>query len=181
MKFKTELMDADTSRRAVKRIAYEIIEKNHGADGIALIGIERKGAILARLLAKQIEEIENIHVLLGSLDITFYRDDLTTLSEQPVIKGNNISFPIENMNIILVDDVLYTGRTIRAAIDELFDMGRPNKIELAILIDRGHRELPIRADFVGKNVPSSKKENIEVYFDNDDKINTVSLYTLSDD
>lgn len=177
LKFKTELMDKAAANRALRRIAYEIIEHNTGAAGIAVIGIEQKGAKIARLLAGLIEELEGTKVMVGSLDITFYRDDLTMLAEHPVIKGNDIAFSVQGLNIVLVDDVLYTGRTIRAAIDELFDMGRPDKIELAILIDRGHRELPIRADYIGKNVPTSAKESIEVQFDENGSLGAVELYT----
>ena len=152
---KTLLMDEATSKRAVSRIAYEIVERNRGTENLVIIGIQTKGVSLAKLIIKKIEEIEGIKLELGSLDITFYRDDLTRLSKHPVVAGNDIAFSIEDKKIILVDDVLYSGRTIRAAMEELFDMGRPEKIELAVLVDRGNRELPIRADYIGKDVPTS--------------------------
>lgn len=163
---KTVLMDGSTAKRAVSRIAYEILERNKGAENLVIIGIQTKGVSLAKLIIDKIEEIEGIRLELGSLDITFYRDDLTRLSEHPVVAGNDIAFLIENKKIILVDDVLYSGRTIRAAMEELFDMGRPEKIELAVLIDRGGRELPIRADYIGKDVPTSRDEYIDVIIDN---------------
>lgn len=172
---KTEIMDRDATQRAISRISYQIIEQNEGARDIVLIGIQTKGVALAKNVAKKIAEIEGIDVPLGTLDITFYRDDLTMLSQHPVIKQSDIPFSIDGKKIILVDDVLFTGRTIRAAIDELFDMGRPDKIELAVLIDRGHRELPIRADYVGKDVPASKKEYINAEVDENDDILRVSL------
>lgn len=171
---KTVLMDEATSKRAVSRIAYEIVERNRGTENLVIIGIQTKGVSLAKLIIKKIEEIEGIKLELGSLDITFYRDDLTRLSKHPVVAGNDIAFSIEDKKIILVDDVLYSGRTIRAAMEELFDMGRPEKIELAVLIDRGNRELPIRADYVGKDVPTSHDEYIDVVI-NDDKLEKVSI------
>ena len=156
---KTLLMDEATSKRAVSRIAYEIVERNRGTENLVIIGIQTKGVSLANLIIKKIEEIEGIKLELGSLDITFYRDDLTRLSKHPVVAGN---------------DVLYSGRTIRAAMEELFDMGRPEKIELAVLVDRGNRELPIRADYIGKDVPTSHDEYIDVVI-NDDKLEKVSI------
>lgn len=158
-----EIMDADAIQRAVNRIAYEIVEKNKGVERLALVGIQRRGVILAKRIAKKIEEIEGKKMPLGILDITFYRDDLSILSEHPQINGTDIEFSIHNQHVILVDDVLYTGRTIRAAIDALMDLGRAKTIQLAILVDRGHRELPIRADFVGKNVPTSREEEVIVH------------------
>lgn len=177
-KEKTEIMDNSAVQRAVRRISYEIIERNKGAENLVLIGIQTKGVALAKSVAKKIKEIEGIDLPLGTLDITFYRDDLTMLTQHPVIKQSDIGFSVEDKKIILVDDVLYSGRTIRAAIEELFDMGRPAKIELAILIDRGHRELPIRADYIGKDVPTSKKERINVEVDENDNILRVSLGTM---
>ena len=171
---KTVLMDEATSKRAVSRIAYEIVERNRGTENLVIIGIQTKGVSLAKLIIKKIEEIEGIKLELGSLDITFYRDDLTRLSKHPVVAGNDIAFSIEDKKIILVDDVLYSGRTIRAAMEELFDMGRPEKIELAVLVDRGNRELPIRADYIGKDVPTSHDEYIDVVI-NDDKLEKVSI------
>lgn len=172
---KTEIMDNNSVKRAISRISYEIIERNKGIENLVLIGIQTKGVVLAKCLSRKIKELEGIDIPVGNLDITFYRDDLTMLSEHPVINGNDIAFSVHNKKIILVDDVLYTGRTIRSAIEELFDMGRPAKIELAILIDRGHRELPIRADYIGKNVPTSRRETINVEVDEDDTIKRVSL------
>ncbi len=163
---KTVLMDAATAKRAVSRIAYEIVERNRGTDNLVVIGIQTKGVMLAKQIIDKIKEIEGISLPLGSLDITFYRDDLTRLSKHPVVAGNDIAFPIEDKKIILVDDVLYSGRTIRSAMEEIFDMGRPEKIELAVLVDRGGRELPIRADYVGRDAATSHNEYIDVQFNN---------------
>ena len=159
---KTSIMDADGIRRALIRIAHEITEKNRGVENVALVGIRTRGVPLAARIAEEIQKIENVAVPTGSLDITLYRDDLTTMGYNPVIHGTEIDFDVTGKNIVLVDDVLYTGRTIRAALDALIDMGRPKSIQLAVLIDRGHRELPIRADYAGKNVPTSRRETIEV-------------------
>ncbi|MCI8403448.1 MAG: bifunctional pyr operon transcriptional regulator/uracil phosphoribosyltransferase PyrR [Clostridia bacterium] len=171
---KTVLMDKATAVRAVSRMAYEIVERNKGTENLAIIGIQTKGAMLARLLAMRIGEIEGMNVERGSLDITFYRDDLTRLSEHPIVAGSDIAFPIEDKKIILVDDVLYSGRTIRAAMEELFDMGRPAKIELAVLVDRGGRELPICADYVGREAPASHDEYIDTVI-NENGIEKVSI------
>ena len=149
-------------RRALVRIAHEIVEKNKGTDNLALIGIRRRGVPLAERLARIIKEIEGATLPVGILDITLYRDDLTTLAQQPEVHKTEVNFSVINKTIVLVDDVLYTGRTVRAALDAIIDLGRPKSIQLAILVDRGHRELPIRADYVGKNVPTSKREIIEV-------------------
>jgi len=159
---KATIMDAEKIRRALVRIAHEIVEKNKGTDNLALIGIRRRGVPLAERLAKIIKEIEGATLPVGVLDITLYRDDLTTLAQQPEVHKTEVNFSVINKNLVLVDDVLYTGRTVRAALDAIIDLGRPKSIQLAILIDRGHRELPIRADYVGKNVPTSKREIIEV-------------------
>lgn len=156
------VMDEAAVRRALIRISHEIIERNRGLDGVCLIGIQRRGVPMAKFIKDYLEEIEGVKVPMGILDITFYRDDLSMLSSHPVVHSTDIPFNVNGSKIILVDDVLYTGRTIRSAIDNIFDMGRPDEIQLAILIDRGHRELPIRADYVGKNVPTSKSESIEV-------------------
>ncbi|MBR2524251.1 MAG: bifunctional pyr operon transcriptional regulator/uracil phosphoribosyltransferase PyrR [Clostridiales bacterium] len=156
------VMDEAAVRRALIRISHEIIERNRGLDNVCLIGIQRRGVPMARFIKDYLEEIEGVKVPMGILDITFYRDDLSMLSSHPVVHSTDIPFNVNGSKIILVDDVLYTGRTIRSAIDNIFDMGRPDEIQLAILIDRGHRELPIRADYVGKNVPTSKSESIEV-------------------
>ena len=161
MKFKAKVMDEAAVYRALMRIAHEIAEKNRGVENVCLVGICRRGNPLAEILADNIERIEGNRPPVGSLDITFYRDDLSRASETPTVtEKGEIPFDVTGKRIVLVDDVLYTGRTARAAIDALFALGRPQRIELAILIDRGHRELPIRADFVGKNVPTSQSDLI---------------------
>ncbi|MEW6522676.1 MAG: bifunctional pyr operon transcriptional regulator/uracil phosphoribosyltransferase PyrR [Bacillota bacterium] len=159
---KARIMDADGIRRALTRIAHEILEKNRGTGDLALVGIRNRGVPLARRLAERLREIEGVAVPVGVLDITLYRDDLTTRSDQPVVERTQVPFSVREKRIVLVDDVLFTGRTIRAALDALIDLGRPQVIQLAVLVDRGHRELPIRADYVGKNVPTSRKENVSV-------------------
>lgn len=156
------LMDEMDIKRALTRITHEIIEKNKGVENVVVIGIRRRGGPLAYRLAERIEAIEGIKVPVGILDITLYRDDLTTLASQPQVHRTEVNFKINNKIIVLVDDVLYTGRTVRAALDALIDIGRPKCIQLAVLIDRGHRELPVKADYVGKNVPTSKQENVAV-------------------
>ena len=158
------LSEADI-QRAVIRISHEIIEHNQGLDKVALIGIQRRGVTVAKMIRKNLEEIEGIKVPMGILDITFYRDDLSMLSAHPVVNGTDIPFDVNGSKIVLVDDVLFTGRTIRSAIENIFDMGRPECIQLAIMIDRGHRQLPFRADYVGKNVPTSVHEHVEVELD----------------
>lgn len=177
---KAHLMDESTVNRTLTRIAHEILEKNGGCDRIALVGIRRRGEPLARLIAQRIEQIEGKSVPVGVLDITFYRDDLTTVRKdaQPQLNSSMVPFPVTDKVIILVDDVLFTGRTARAAIDALFSLGRPAQIQLAILVDRGHRELPIRADFVGKNVPTSRSELIAVKIPPIDPETAVDIYTL---
>lgn len=174
LKEKTEIMDKVMVLKTVRRMAYEILERNESVDNLVFIGIQTRGAVLAKKIAGQIKEIEGLDIPVGSLDITFYRDDLTMLAEHPVINGNDIPFSVYNKNIVIIDDVLYTGRTIRAAIEELFDMGRPDKIELAILVDKGHRELPICADYIGRVVPAAKSEMINVEVENDE-INRVTI------
>ncbi len=167
------ILDADGIKRAATRISYEIIEKNKGAEDICLIGIQRRGVSLAKMIKDNISKNEGVDVELGILDITFYRDDLSVLDEHPVLNGTDIPFSIYDKKIILIDDVLYTGRTCRAAIDAVMDLGRPKTIQLAVLIDRGHRELPIHADYVGKNLPTSKKEVVHVKtkeYDGEDKV-----------
>ncbi len=175
MKEKAVIMDMNAMKRGITRIAHEIIEKNKGVENLALIGIQRRGVPLARRIAEKIEDVEGKSIKIGILDITFYRDDLSMLSEHPVVNGTQIDFNLNDMKIVLVDDVLYTGRTVRAAIDAVMDVGRPSQIQLAILIDRGHRELPIRADYVGKNVPTSKSELISVKVEEYDGVNTVII------
>ncbi len=170
-----EVMDEQTIQRAITRIAHEILEKNEGTDDIALVGIRRRGVPLAKRISKKIIEVEGKNIPVGILDITLYRDDLSLLAEYPVIKGTEINFSIENKKVVLVDDVLFTGRTARAAIDAIMDMGRPKGIQLAILIDRGHRELPIRADYVGKNMPTSKSELVHVKIKEVDGVDKVTI------
>ncbi|MCL6479515.1 MAG: bifunctional pyr operon transcriptional regulator/uracil phosphoribosyltransferase PyrR [Peptococcaceae bacterium] len=167
-KQKAVVMDREGIRRALTRIAHEIIEHNKGTENMALIGIRSRGVPLARRLAERIMQIEGSDVPVGMLDITLYRDDLGTLSPQPLVHKTEVHFPVEGKTIILVDDVMYTGRTIRAALDAVMDLGRPRMIQLAVLVDRGHRELPIRADYVGKNVPTSRKEDVAVLLDETD-------------
>ena len=161
--------------RAVIRISHEIIENNKGVKDLAIVGIRTRGYVLAERIAAVINNIYGANLYVGALDITFYRDDLSAISEQPVIHNTEIDFDIENKNIVLVDDVLYTGRTIRCALDALIDFGRPKTIQLAVLIDRGHRELPIRADYVGKNIPTSQKELVQVKLQETDSEDSVSI------
>ncbi|HCC32450.1 MAG TPA: bifunctional pyr operon transcriptional regulator/uracil phosphoribosyltransferase PyrR [Clostridiales bacterium] len=161
-KEKARIMDAEAIRRALSRIAHEVIEKNRGTQDLMIVGIRRRGVPLAQRLIDRIAEIEGVRPTLGILDITLYRDDLTSRSEQPVVHRTEIPVDIKDKRVVLVDDVLYTGRTIRAALDALMDLGRPQVIQLAVLVDRGHRELPIRADYVGKNVPTARKEVVEL-------------------
>ncbi len=172
---KAKIMDEKAMGRAITRIAHEIIEKNKGVKDVVLIGIQRRGVPLAERIAAKIKEVEDVKVPVGILDITLYRDDLSLLSEHPVINGTDIDFSITGKKIVLVDDVLYTGRTVRAAIDAIMDLGRAKMVQLAILIDRGHRELPIRADFIGKNVPTSKNEVVHVKVDKFDGVNEVVI------
>lgn len=159
---KNVIMDSEAIRRALVRIAHEIIEKNKGVEDVVIVGIRTRGVPLAQRIATEINAIENCEMTVGMLDITLYRDDLSTLGYNPVVHGTDINFDLSGKHVVLVDDVLYTGRTIRAALDAVIDMGRPKTIQLAVLVDRGHKELPIRADYVGKNVPTSQKETIEV-------------------
>ncbi len=160
---KATLMDRDQIRRAVKRIAHEIVERNGGVDGIVVVGIRRRGVPLAQRIAEYIEQNEGRPIPVGALDITLYRDDFQRITLQPHVGKTEIKEDITEKVIVLVDDVLFTGRTIRAALDELIDYGRPSKIQLAVLVDRGHREFPIKADYVGKNVPTSETEMVEVH------------------
>lgn len=162
MKEKAKVFDAQVVERSLMRIAHEVLERNRGVRGLAVIGIRSRGAYLAQRLAENIKRVDGHAVPVGILDITLYRDDLTLLASQPVVHKTEIDFDIQDKTIILVDDVLYTGRTIRCALSELIDFGRPESIQLAVLIDRGHRELPIRADYVGKNIPTSQDETVEV-------------------
>jgi pyrimidine operon attenuation protein/uracil phosphoribosyltransferase len=160
-----ELLNKKDMERIISRIAHEIIEKNKGTENLCIVGIQRGGVHLAKRLANRIKDIENADITVGSLDISLYRDDIGIRKEQPIVRKTDIPCDITDKKIVLVDDVLFTGRSIRAAMDALMDFGRPAQIQLAVLIDRGHRELPIRADYVGKNIPTSRSENIEVHLD----------------
>ena len=162
MQRKTQLMDEAQMRRTITRMAHEIIERNKGVDGVVLVGIRRRGEPIARMLAEAVGRVEGVKPPVGTVDITFYRDDLTNLSRDPMLNRTDIPFSIEERTVVLVDDVLYTGRTARAALDALVDVGRARRVQLAVLIDRGHRELPIRADFAGKNVPTAVSEFVRV-------------------
>lgn len=157
-----ELMNKQDLDRALTRMAHEIIEKNKGISGLCLIGIQRGGVYLAHRLARKIEEIEKKDIPVGSIDIALYRDDLNIRTQQPVVRRTEVPFEVNDLKIVLVDDVLFTGRSIRSAMDALIDIGRPASIQLAVLIDRGHRELPIKADYVGKNIPTAMSETVEV-------------------
>jgi pyrimidine operon attenuation protein/uracil phosphoribosyltransferase len=174
------IMTADEIRRATIRLSHEIVEKQAGTDGLLLIGIQRRGVPLARRIAESIRENEGVDVPVGALDITFYRDDLSLIAQQPVVKGTDMPFGIDARTVVLVDDVLYTGRTIRAAMDALVDFGRPQAIRLAVLVDRGHRELPIRADHVGKNVPTSREEIVRVHLEETDGEDGVEIERVVD-
>jgi len=176
LKFKAQIMDEIAVERAITRIAHEIIEKNHGIENLCLIGIRTRGVFIASRLAKAIEKIEGKTVDMGILDITLYRDDLTLSSNDPIVNSTEIPFPVVNKKVVLVDDVIYTGRTVRAAMDAVMSLGRAARIQLAVLIDRGHRELPIRSDFVGKNIPTSRSEIVAVRFKEYDGETSVKLY-----
>lgn len=165
----TKIMDKEAIRRAILRMSHEILEKNKGVEGLCLVGIRTRGVALAERLQACIEQIEGTSVDLGVLDITLYRDDLTRVSSQPVVHETLINFDISSRKLILVDDVLFTGRTIRAALDAVMDFGRPDNIQLAVLVDRGHRELPIRADFVGKNIPTLLTQGVKVVLEETDQ------------
>ena len=171
----TLIMDAKTIERALTRIAHEIVEKNKGAENMAIIGIQNRGAYLAERIAKLIEKIEGVAVPVGLMDITLYRDDVQTKLEQPVVQKTDIMFDVKDKAIILVDDVLFTGRTVRAALDQIIDFGRPRHIHLAVLVDRGHRELPIRADYVGKNIPTAREDRVKVKIEEVDGEDSVSV------
>ncbi|APC41101.1 MULTISPECIES: bifunctional pyr operon transcriptional regulator/uracil phosphoribosyltransferase PyrR [Clostridium] len=178
MEFKSVLLDEKAINRTLTRVAHEITEKNKGTENIILVGIKRRGVPIAQRIAFLIEQFEGVKVPVSSVDITLYRDDLTTLDDQPVLNNVNLGIDVRGKKVILVDDVLYTGRTARAAIDAIIDNGRPQMIQLAVLVDRGHRELPIRADYVGKNIPTSSKEMISVELLETDENDSVSIYEL---
>jgi len=175
MELKTEVMDAVSLERSIRRISHEILEKNKGTKNLILVGIKRRGIPLAERIAKNIQLIEGISIPVCTLDITFYRDDLSKLSLDPQINAADFGLDITNKTVILVDDVIYTGRTVRAALDALLNSGRPSFIQLAVVVDRGHRELPIRPDYVGKNIPTSYEERISVCVKEIDGIDGVNL------
>lgn len=175
MKEKAKILDKDAISRALTRIAHEIVEKNKGTENLCLVGIRNRGVYLAKRLSVCIKNIEGKEVPCGALDITLYRDDLALASGQPVVRKTEIDFDINDKNLVLVDDVLYTGRTIRAALDALIDFGRPKSIQLAVLVDRGHRELPVRADYAGKNIPTSKDETVEVHLQETEGVDEVVI------
>lgn len=176
MKLKANLLDDKAIKRTLIRISHEIIEKNKGVEDIVLVGIKRRGYPIAERIAKNIESIEGVSVPVGSVDITLYRDDITEIMDTPRLNNSNLGVEIIGKKVILVDDVLYTCRTVRAAIDAIVDLGRPDQIQLAVLIDRGHKELPIRADYVGKNIPTSKSEIIAVEIEEIDGTDSVKIY-----
>ncbi len=176
-----ELLNKKDMERILSRMAHEIIEKNKGTENLCLVGIQRGGVHLARRLAKKIKEIEGRKIAVGSLDIAFYRDDLSMRKEQPPVRKTDVPCEITDKKVVLVDDVLFTGRSIRAAMDALMDFGRPAQIQLAVLLDRGHRELPIRADYVGKNIPTSREENIEVQLEEDGREDGVFIVSPAKD
>lgn len=174
-KIKAKILDEAAMRRSMKRIAHEITEHNRGASSVVLVGIIRRGAPLASYISAEIERIEGTKVPVGSIDITFYRDDLSKAHPQPVVNETDIPFDITGRDVVLVDDVIYTGRTVRAAIDGLFRLGRPSTVQLAVLIDRGLRELPFKPDYVGKNIPTSHSEMVRVSVESIDGENSVSI------
>lgn len=176
---KNVCMDAGEIERSLMRIAHQILETNKGADNLALVGIVTRGDLLAKRLAEKIEQIEGTKVPLGKLDISFYRDDFAT-HFAPEVHSTEIDFDMDGKDVVLVDDVLFTGRTIRAALDALMDIGRPARVELAVLVDRGHRELPIRADYVGKNVPSAAQENVRLFLEEVDGKSEVEILEMFD-
>ncbi|WP_221089950.1 bifunctional pyr operon transcriptional regulator/uracil phosphoribosyltransferase PyrR [Deinococcus aquaedulcis] len=175
---KATILTADEVRRALTRIAHEIIERNKGAQQLALIGVHTRGIPLAARLAQKLSELEGVDVPTGMLDITLYRDDLSEVAQQPIIRETQVPFDLRDRRVVLVDDVLYTGRTVRAALDALIDLGRPAGIQLAVLVDRGHRELPIRADYVGKNLPTAAHEVVKVKVQETDGVDSVELWDM---
>lgn len=170
-----KILDSDQIRRSVVRISHEILERNRGPKKVAVVGIRTRGEFLAQRIKQQIQDLEGVEIPMGVVDITLYRDDLTHNAEQPLVRGTDLPFNIDKYNIILVDDVLFTGRTIRAALDAMVDFGRPISVQLAVLVDRGHRELPIRADYVGKNTATQRSEIIEVCLDEKDGEDSVYI------
>jgi pyrimidine operon attenuation protein/uracil phosphoribosyltransferase len=177
------LLDEDHLQRTLRRIAHEIVEKHDDLEQLALVGIYTRGVVLAQRLRELIEQLGEVRVPTGALDISFYRDDvgLQRAHPQPVVKATKLDFPIDDRSVVLVDDVLYTGRTIRAAVDALFDYGRPQRVQLAVLVDRGHRELPIRPDYVGKNLPTARSERVNVHLAEIDGVDRVVLLTAEEE
>jgi len=176
VEFKASILSDAELSRALTRIAHEILERNKGAQDLALVGIHTRGIPLATRLAQKLHEFEGHQVPLGKLDITLYRDDLSEIAHQPIVRRTEVPFDLASRKVILVDDVLYTGRTVRAALDALIDLGRPASIQLAVLVDRGHRELPIRADYVGKNLPTARTEVVKVKLQESDGVDAVELW-----
>lgn len=176
LKLKASILDDKSMKRALVRIAHEIIEKNKDVEDLVIVGIKRRGYPLAKRIAENIQKIEGKSIPVGSVDITLYRDDLSKKYDQPKIEDENIAVDVENKKVIIVDDVIYTGRTVRAAIDAIFHNGRPKMIQLAVVVDRGHRELPIRADYVGKNIPTSKNELVSVEVEELDGVDAVKIF-----
>ncbi|KRT69901.1 MAG: bifunctional pyrimidine operon regulatory protein/uracil phosphoribosyltransferase [candidate division NC10 bacterium CSP1-5] len=177
---KAQIMDGAAIHRVLTRVAHEIVEKNKGTAELVLVGLRSRGVDLARRLSERLKEIDGVDVPVGALDITLYRDDLGKGGPQPAVRRTEIPFSIENKKVILVDDVLFTGRTVRAAMDGLMDLGRPRTIQLAVLVDRGHRELPIRADYVGKNVPTARTEQVQVMLQEEDGVDRVVILENTD-
>lgn len=180
MKEKSLLMDEMAVSRAIKRISHEIAERNGGVGEVVLVGIVTRGVPFAEEIARNVQEFEGTQVPCGSVDISFYRDDVKKIAPSPIVNGCSVPCPVTDKNVVLCDDVLYTGRTVRAAIEAVLAIGRPKTIQLAILVDRGHRELPIRADYVGKNVPTTRKEMVSVCFNDTDGCKLVKLMDLDD-
>jgi pyrimidine operon attenuation protein/uracil phosphoribosyltransferase len=170
-----DILDESGMRRALVRVTHEILERNQGLEGLVLVGLRSRGDVLAERIAGYLREIEGSTVPVGIMDVTLYRDDLTHTRHWPEVQATDIPFPIEGLHVVLVDDVLYTGRSIRAALDSLMDFGRPRSIQLAVLVDRGHRELPIRPDYVGKNVPTSRREEVQVFLKESDGEDRVQI------
>ncbi|HYF26075.1 MAG TPA: bifunctional pyr operon transcriptional regulator/uracil phosphoribosyltransferase PyrR [Baekduia sp.] len=180
MEHEKVVLDGDDMRRTLVRIAHEIVERTGDPDRLAIVGIHRRGAVLARRLRALLGDLLDREVPLGELDISFYRDDVASRTEQPVVHASTVDFPVDGATVVIVDDVLYTGRTVRAAIEALFDYGRPARVQLAVLADRGHRELPIRPDYVGKNLPTSRSERVNVRVEELDDVDEVRIVALQE-
>ncbi|MCE5248964.1 bifunctional pyr operon transcriptional regulator/uracil phosphoribosyltransferase PyrR [bacterium] len=178
MKNELKVMDAADIKRALQRIAYEILDSNSGPDNLVLVGLQTRGVHIARRIAAMIEEVENTPIPVGILDVTMYRDDFRVALKQPNVQITSIQFEVEGITVVLVDDVFYTGRTVRSALDAIMDFGRPGRVELAVLVDRGHRELPLRADYIGKKIPTDTDEEIRVRMLEEDGVDEVTLVTL---